>query len=110
MLNKYIITVLEKLLSPYISSIKVGYYPLITLRADALLKLPFIFTLLKYSSALRLNTLVELTAYDIPNRFERFTLNFFLLSLEYNYRLAINLNIKQTSFVPSLFSIYPNSS
>ena len=110
MLNNYIISVLKFLLSPFISSINLSYYPLIILKSRSLHYLTTIFTLLKFSSALRLNTLVELTSYDIPNRADRFTLNFFLLSVEYNYRLAINLNIAQTDFVPTLFSIYPNSS
>jgi NADH-quinone oxidoreductase subunit C len=110
MLNNYITITLKKLLSHFISSISLDYYPLVTLRSHSLISLPLIFTLLKTSSVFRLNTLVELTAYDIPNRASRFTLNFFLLSVEYNYRLGININLEQTTFVPTLFSIYPNSS
>jgi NADH-quinone oxidoreductase subunit C len=110
MLNNYAVLVLKNLLSPFISSILLGYYPLVILKSGSLSSIPFIFKLLKYSSLLRLNTLVELTAYDVPNRTERFTLNFFLLSVEYNYRLAINLNLRQTSFVPTLHTVYPNSS
>jgi len=110
MLNNYIIIVLKKLLSRFISSVAMDYYPLVTLKSSSIANIPLIFALLKYTSSVRLNTLVELTAYDIPNKFNRFTLNFFLLSIEYNYRLAINLSISQTTFVPTLFSIYPNSS
>lgn len=110
MLNSYVTNIIKKLLAPFVSSIILGYYPLVTLRSSSLMCITSIFALLKFSSALRVNTLVELTAYDIPNHVNRFTLNFFLLSVEYNYRLALNLNINQTSFVPTLFFIYPNSS
>lgn len=65
--------------------------------------------LLKYSSAFRLNTLVELTTTDFPSRRLRFTGNLFLLSIEYNYRLAININFSQADFVPSLSSVFVNS-
>lgn len=110
MLSNYVVFVLKKILAPFISSITLDYYPLVNLKVASLTSLYSIFLLLKSSSALRLNTLVELTAYDSPNRVNRFTLNFFLLSVEYNYRLALNLSLNQTSFVPTLFSIYPNSS
>lgn len=71
--------------------------------------MPMLLGLLKYSSAFRLNTLVELTATDFPSNRLRFTGNLFLLSVEYNYRLAININFSQADFVPSLSLVFVNS-
>jgi len=110
MWDSYFILTLKKLFLKSITNISLGHYPLIILRLGALKFLPVIFTLLKLSTATRLNTLVELTAYDIPNHLNRFTLNFFLLSIEYNYRIAVNISVPQVEFVPSVSSIYVNAS
>jgi NADH:ubiquinone oxidoreductase subunit C len=68
-----------------------------------------IFIFLKKSSLLRLTMLTELTAYDSPSSVNRFTLIYFLLSVEYNVRLAININLLGTS-IQSLTNVYLNSS
>lgn len=110
MLITYTTLILNKIFSNSLSTVLLNHYPLLVIRNKTLPYLSTFFSILKLSSATRLNTLVELTAYDVPNRFQRFTLNFFMLSVEYNYRIALNLNIAQTDFVPTLFNIYPNSS
>jgi NADH:ubiquinone oxidoreductase subunit C len=110
MLNSYLLSVLKNLFPLFISTISIERsYLLITLRAAAIAYLTSILKVLKYSSLTRLNMLTELTAYDYPTSKNRFTLNFFLLSVEYNYRLAINVSFSSDIPVPSLTGVYPNS-
>jgi NADH:ubiquinone oxidoreductase subunit C len=109
MLNNYLISLFKKLFAKPIGSISLEYYPLVNFRNSVLEFLPKIFTILKLSTCTRLNTLVELTSYDVPSHVNRFTLNFFLLSVEYNYRLTLNISLSQVSFVPSLSHVYLNA-
>lgn len=76
------------------------------LKLESIIK---IFAFLKTSTLTRFNMLVELTAYDVPKSPQRFTLNYFLLSVEYNTRLAINVPLNSSVFA-SVSSIYQNSS
>ncbi len=111
MLSNYVTILLKTIFSLPVSALIHGQNnsSILVLRPSILSQLLAAFNFLKLSSVTRLNTLVELTSYDIPSNSRRFTLNYFLLSVEYNYRLALNINIFQNDFVPSLFSLYPNS-
>lgn len=110
MLNNYLVKIFQKVFSKTIGLVLLEYYPLLIIRATNLSLIPMLLSLLKHSSVFRLNTLVELTATDQPTHRLRFMCNFFLLSIEYNYRLAININFDQADFVPSLSSVFINSS
>lgn len=110
MFFNYLLTILIKSLAS-ISLIKIftDYNTLIirVLNLDQL-SVRNLFAFLKMSSLTRFNMLTELTAYDMPKSTRRFTLNYFLLSLEYNSRLALNIPLTSMVFA-SIFSVYPNS-
>jgi len=110
MLNFYLISSLRILFGKHISTITISNHSLlIVLNRSSLDSLPLILLLLRSSSPFRLNTLTELTICDNPARKNRFTLNSFLLSVEYNFRIAINICFSLTNFVPSLSQAYINS-
>jgi NADH-quinone oxidoreductase subunit C len=68
-----------------------------------------ILAFLKKSSLLRFSTLVELTAYDEPRRKKRFTLIFFLLSVEYSNRICVKFRVPESGIFNSSLSIYSNA-
>lgn len=110
MFSNYLVFVLKTILRASISLVASENKNLILILRDTkITQLHKIFSVLRYSSLTRLNTLTEFTASDFPQVKSRFTLNLFLLSLEYNYRLVVNINIAQDSTVPSLISSYANS-
>jgi hypothetical protein len=111
MLNMYLLITLSKLFSfASISTVITSTYIQLIISQNYLFNFAHILRVLKFSSLFRLNTLVELTATDSPFLKHRFTLNTFLLSVEYNFRLALNINLSLTDFVPSLSTTYVNSS
>lgn len=110
MLQIYLNSLLTTIFSKNLATIITNYYITVAARHTLLNNLLAVVNILKLSSAFRINTLVELTAYDIPNRIKRFTCSLFLLSVEYNYRLTVNVNVDQTDFITSLSTVYPNAS
>lgn len=109
MLNNYLILVFKKFFSRTVSGILLDYYPHLILKSDSLENFMVLIHMFKLSSLIRANMLIEFTAVDTPMKAKRFKLNIFLLSVEYNYRIAIIINIMDTTFVSSLVSIYNNS-
>jgi len=110
MFDSYIVTAIKQLFAPHVASLLLSNtYPLIILKNQILSELPVVLKVMKLSSLLRLGTLVELTVCDNPSNVNRFTLNIFLLSVEYNFRAAINCMFSLSQFVPTLSFIYPNS-
>jgi len=111
MFDSYILSIFKQLFTPCISAILLNNaaHPLLILKNKILSDLPSILKIVKLSTLLRLSTLVELTVCDNPSNVNRFTLNLFLLSIEYNFRLAINCMFSLTQFIPTLSSVYLNS-
>jgi NADH-quinone oxidoreductase subunit C len=109
MVNNYLTFIFKKLFLKNFNTLVLDYSPRLIARQQQLSSFASLLTIFKLSTATRLNTLVEFTTYDIPACRERFTCNLFFLSVEYNFRLGININIFQMDFFPSLAGVYPNS-
>ena len=64
---------------------------------------------LKTNDRCRFKQLIEITAIDYPQEEKRFRIIYLLLSHENNLRVSINLNINETTHVPSITKIYPSA-
>ena len=64
---------------------------------------------LKTNNKCRFKQLIDITAVDYPEREKRFKLVYLLLSHENNLRVSINLNINETTHVPSITKIFPSA-
>ena len=64
---------------------------------------------LKTNNKCRFKQLIDITAVDYPEKEKRFKLVYLLLSHENNLRVSINLNINETTHVPSITKIYPSA-
>jgi NADH-quinone oxidoreductase subunit C len=67
--------------------------------ADCLLKL-------RDDPAIAMNQLMDICGADYPDRFERFDVVYNLLSLKYNWRVRIKLEVDEVSTVPSVTGVY----
>jgi NADH-quinone oxidoreductase subunit C len=65
-----------------------------------------LMTFLKNHCLLRLNNLIEITSVDLPNNALRFSVNYFLLSIDYNTRARISLQTNELHPVISATSIF----
>ena len=64
---------------------------------------------LKTNNKCRFKQLIDITAVDYPEKEKRFKLVYLLLSHENNLRVSINLNIDETTHVPSITKIFPSA-
>ena len=64
---------------------------------------------LKTNDKCRFKQLIDITAVDYPEKEKRFKLVYLLLSHENNLRVSINLNIDETTHVPSITKIFPSA-
>ena len=64
---------------------------------------------LKTNDKCRFKQLIDITAVDYPEKEKRFKLVYLLLSHENNLRVSINLNINETTHVPSITKIFPSA-
>ena len=64
---------------------------------------------LKTNGKCRFRQLIDITAVDYPEKEKRFKLVYLLLSHENNLRVSINLNINETTHVPSITKIFPSA-
>ena len=64
---------------------------------------------LKTNNKCRFKQLIDITAVDYPEKEKRFKLVYLLLSHENNLRVSINLNINETTQVPSITKIFPSA-
>ena len=64
---------------------------------------------LKTNNKCRFKQLIDITAVDYPEKEKRFKLVYLLLSHENNLRVLINLNINETTHVPSITKIFPSA-
>jgi NADH/F420H2 dehydrogenase subunit C len=58
---------------------------------------------------LKFKTLISITAIDFPERYERFELNYFLLSHKLNKRIVIRVSTDDIRPIPSITSIYKSA-
>jgi len=64
---------------------------------------------LKNSTYSQFTLLTDIVAYDNPERSERFTLIYNLLSVKYNTRFLLSLAVNELGIVPSVNDLYPSS-
>lgn len=107
MFLEYISFISSNFLSLVLSTLSININLLLVLRATFVKDLVAFLGVLKYSTALRLNTLVELTAFDSPLHQYRFTISMALVSIEYNYRLLVKF--KTMGVIDSLTPVFINS-
>ncbi|MBI1172065.1 NADH-quinone oxidoreductase subunit C [bacterium] len=69
--------------------------------------LPDLLRFLKTDPAIRMTTLVDITAVDHPDRPDRFDVVYHLLSMYSNGRIRVKTQVSETGMVPSLISVYP---
>lgn len=70
----------------------------------------FLLNFLKNHFKLQFKTLIGLTVVDYPNAIERFEVNYFLLSYKLNYRITVKTNLKDSSAIESVTSIFKGAS
>lgn len=71
--------------------------------------LPFYLNFFKKYTKLQAKILTDLTAVDFLNKSYRFLLVYNLLSIVYNFRVFLNVEIKEFSIINSSFNIYKAS-
>jgi NADH/F420H2 dehydrogenase subunit C len=64
---------------------------------------------LKDNQANLFKVLVDVTAVDFPNKFDRFSLNYCLLSVKFNTRLILNVKFNELYSIKSITSLYKSS-
>jgi NADH-quinone oxidoreductase subunit C len=64
---------------------------------------------LKNHGLLRLNTLMEVTAVDSPHHILRFYVSYFLLSMEYNARARVSLQVNELTPVLSITLLFSSA-
>lgn len=63
---------------------------------------------LKKNTACQFNQLIDITAVDYPQRKNRFEIIYMLLSIPYNCRIRIKVQIAHNEFVPTITKIFPS--
>lgn len=71
--------------------------------------LNFLLNFLKKHNKLKFETLIGITAIDYPENFNRFELNYFLLSYKLKCRLVIKIVTNQVTPVSSISSLYKSA-
>ena len=64
---------------------------------------------LKTNDKCRFKQLIDITAVDYPEKEKRFKIVYLLLSHENNFRIVINTNIEEKTYVPSITKIFPSA-
>ena len=78
----------------------------ITIQPKSLLK---VVKILKDNEKLKFTQLLELTAVDYPDRKLRFSLVYIFLSIDYNSRIIMTINIGEEDSVESITSLFPSA-
>jgi NADH/F420H2 dehydrogenase subunit C len=68
-----------------------------------------ILNILKNNTNILLKQLIDIICVDFPDRFNRFELNYSLLSIKYNTRLNIKTYIDEITSINSLSKLFPNA-
>ena len=72
-------------------------------------KLTSIILYLKSNSKCRFRQLVDITAIDYPEKEKRFTIVYFLLSHENNFRIILKVDADDKFSIPSITKIFPSA-
>jgi len=64
---------------------------------------------LKNNNETKFKQLIDITAVDYPEKEKRFKIVYLLLSHENNFRIVINTNIEEKTYVPSITKIFPSA-
>jgi len=104
---------LEKIkLMKYLLSLAPGYikhvdfYPYaLHIETDSKNFIP-LMSILKYHSLFQMKTLLDIQAYDTPGKFYRFTVQYALLSVQYNYRINVRVQTREGSPLPSVNELW----
>lgn len=109
MVTKFIYTTLTSIIKKeIIYFLNNSYYLTFFLRPSN--KISVLLLLLKKFTPIRQTMLTELTVYDSPFNKNRFTLVYFLLSVEYNNRICIKIPIKNNLMFESITNVFLNAS
>lgn len=100
----YLLTMFKK----YIKEIKVQDNYL-KIKLNNFNKLIFLINFFKLHSFLRYKVLTDIGCVDFINKVKRFELNYMLLSLDYNSRIIISIDLEEKNVISSLINIYSGS-
>ena len=64
---------------------------------------------LKTNDKCRFKQLIDITAVDYPEKYNRFKIVYLFLSHENNLRILLNINIEEKTSVPSISKIFPSA-
>jgi NADH-quinone oxidoreductase subunit C len=64
---------------------------------------------LKTNDKCRFKQLIDITAVDYPEKYNRFKIVYLFLSHENNLRILLNINIEEKTSVPTISKIFPSS-
>ena len=102
---------IEKLLANLISNKKITVYNndsglKIACRKNDLIR---IVKNLKENKTLKFNQLTDILAVDYPSKKKRFEVVYIFLSVTFNYRIFLSINISEDEIIDSLTSIFPSA-
>lgn len=104
-LNQFYSNYLLKIIpTPYISVLNQDLYLNISLS-----KFIVIFNFFKYHTHCQYKILTDICGIDYLSKKNRFHVFYNLLSIKFNHRIFINVQFKESMFLPSLIEIYRNS-
>ena len=72
-------------------------------------KLTSIVLYLKSNNNSKFRQLIDITAVDYPDREKRFSIVYFLLSHENNFRIVLKVEVDDKSSIPSITKIFPSA-
>jgi NADH/F420H2 dehydrogenase subunit C len=105
--NNLFINYILNLLSKYILDIKVNNkYLKIKIELDSL---QFFMKFFFLHSFLRYKLLIDISCIDLLERVKRFEVNYILLSSDFNSRIILSVDLKQTDILTSLTKIFNGS-
>jgi NADH:ubiquinone oxidoreductase subunit C len=105
--NNLFINYVLNLLSKYILDIKVNNkYLKIKIELNSL---QFFIKFFYLHSFLRYKLLIDISCIDLFEKIKRFEVNYILLSSDFNSRIIISVDLKQTDILTSLTKIFNGS-
>jgi NADH:ubiquinone oxidoreductase subunit C len=105
--NNLFINYILNLLSKYILDIKVNNkYLKIKIELDSL---QFFMKFFFLHSFLRYKLLIDISCIDLLEKVKRFEVNYILLSSDFNSRIILSVDLKQTDILTSLTKIFNGS-
>ena len=68
-----------------------------------------IVKIIKENEKLKFNQLTDIVAVDYPNEEKRFEVIYIFLSVTFNYRITVSVNVSEDESIDSLTSIFPSA-